>query len=129
MRTIPKATPRTGGNSKSRTRDYAKILRKQVAADAKLRAIVEQDAWNTSVAVQIYNARTQAKLTQQQLADKIGTKQSVIARLEDADYNGHSLSMLRKIAAALGCTMEVNLKRDDTPVRRRRTRSATPTSG
>ncbi|MFB2894243.1 helix-turn-helix domain-containing protein [Aerosakkonemataceae cyanobacterium BLCC-F50] len=42
-------------------------------------------------------------------ADRIGTKQSVIARLEDADYEGHSLSMLQKIARALNQRLEVKL--------------------
>lgn len=43
------------------------------------------------------------------LADRIGTKQSMIARLEDADYEGHSLSMLQKIARALNHRLEVKL--------------------
>jgi len=42
-------------------------------------------------------------------ADRIGTKQSVIARLEDADYEGHSLSMLQKIARSLNYHLEVKL--------------------
>ncbi|MBW4552423.1 MAG: helix-turn-helix transcriptional regulator [Aphanocapsa sp. GSE-SYN-MK-11-07L] len=48
-------------------------------------------------------------MTQQQLADRIGTKQSVIARLEDADYEGHSLSMLQRIAGALNQRVEIKL--------------------
>ena len=42
------------------------------------------------------------RITQRQLAKKVGTTASVICRLEDADYQGHSLAMLRRIAAALG---------------------------
>ena len=57
----------------------------------------------------LYEARTRAGLTQAQLAKKIGTRQSVIARLEDADYEGHSLSMLQRIAAAVNCQLEVRL--------------------
>jgi transcriptional regulator with XRE-family HTH domain len=59
------------------------------------------------VAQLIYEARTRAKLTQKQLAGLIGTTQSVIARLEDADYEGHSLSMLQRIAAALEKRIEI----------------------
>lgn len=36
-----------------------------------------------------------------------GSTQSVIARLEDADYGGHSLTMLRRIAEAIGYDVEV----------------------
>jgi transcriptional regulator with XRE-family HTH domain len=48
-----------------------------------------------------------AGLTQQQLAERIGTTPSVISRLESADYRGHSLSMLRRIADALGKRVEL----------------------
>jgi transcriptional regulator with XRE-family HTH domain len=55
-------------------------------------------------------------LTQEQLAKLVGTKQQVIARLEDADYEGHSISMLQCIATALGRRLEVAM----VPIRRRR---------
>jgi transcriptional regulator with XRE-family HTH domain len=48
-------------------------------------------------------------LTQQQLGDRIGTKQSLIAQLEDAEYEGHSLSLLQKIARVLNQRLEVRL--------------------
>src|SRR5437763_1741931 len=54
------------------------------------------------IAEQVYLLRTQAGLSQRELARLVGTSQSAIARLESADYQGHSLSMLRRIAAALG---------------------------
>jgi predicted transcriptional regulator len=57
----------------------------------------------------IYEARTKAGLTQQQLAELVGTKQPVIARLEDADYEGHSLSMLQRVASALNQRLEMHL--------------------
>ncbi|MGO9465762.1 MAG: XRE family transcriptional regulator [Isosphaeraceae bacterium] len=59
------------------------------------------------VARTIYRLRSGAKLTQQALAERVGTTASVISRLEDADYTGHSLAMLRRIAAALGRRVEI----------------------
>jgi len=56
---------------------------------------------------QIYQLRAAWGLTQQQLADMIGTGQAVIARLEDPRYQGHSLAMLQRIAAALKCRVTV----------------------
>jgi hypothetical protein len=44
----------------------------------------------------------------------IGTTASVICRLEDADYEGHSLAMLRRIAAALNQRVEIRF----VPIRR-----------
>ena len=55
----------------------------------------------------IYDMRTDAGLTQRQLAKKVGTTASVICRLEDADYEGHSLAKLRRIAEALGKRIEI----------------------
>ncbi len=60
------------------------------------------------IARQIYELRTRAGLTQRELAKRVSTTASVISRLEDADYEGHSLTMLRRIAAALESRVEVS---------------------
>ena len=67
----------------------------------------EDELLNARIARQLYDLRTDAGLTQQQLADRVDTTPSVICRLEDADYDGHSLSMLRRIAGALGKRVEL----------------------
>ncbi len=59
------------------------------------------------IAGHIHKLRTRAGLSQRQLAARVGTTASVICRLEDADYEGHSLSMLRRIAAALDNRVEI----------------------
>lgn len=64
---------------------------------------------NAEVAQMIYDARTAAGLTQEQLARRVGTKQPVIARLEDADYEGYSLTMLRRVAAGPDKRLDVRL--------------------
>jgi transcriptional regulator with XRE-family HTH domain len=51
--------------------------------------------------------RQRAGLSQAELAKRIGTTQSVISRLEDADYEGHSLAMLNRIAAAVERRVEI----------------------
>jgi len=68
---------------------------------------LEEERANAEVARQIYGLRQAAGLTQQELAKLVGTTPSVISRLEDADYEGHSLSMLRRIAAALDKRVEI----------------------
>jgi transcriptional regulator with XRE-family HTH domain len=69
--------------------------------------LVEEESFNADVATEIYEARKNAGLTQRQLAEKIGTHQSVIARLEGSDYDGQSLAMLKRIAKALGKRLRV----------------------
>jgi len=56
--------------------------------------------------------RKDADMTQRELADRIGTSQSVISRLESDDYDGHSLSMLFRIGAALGRRIVVTTRQD-----------------
>lgn len=67
----------------------------------------EQFGADIEIARLIYDMRTEAGLTQRQLAKKVGTTASVICRLEDADYEGHSLAMLRRIAEALDKRIEI----------------------
>lgn len=72
----------------------------------RLKALEEARA-DDEVARKIFELRTKAGLTQAQLAKAIGTTASVICRLEDADYQGHSLAMLRRVAAALNQRVEI----------------------
>jgi ribosome-binding protein aMBF1 (putative translation factor) len=93
----------------AKTSDALKILETLSEKDEELEDMVREASLNARVAQIVYDARTQAGLTQQQLAELIETKQSVIARLEDADYEGHSLSMLQRIAQALNQRVEIQL--------------------
>lgn len=91
-----------------KTSDAVEILdRMFVGADPKRRAAAQRAMEDALVGRAIYLARTKAHLTQKQLAELVGTDQSVISRLEDADYRGHSLTMLRRIAAAMGKRLEI----------------------
>ena len=54
------------------------------------------------VAEEVFALRERHGLTQKALAARARTTQSVVARLEDSDYTGHSLRMLVRIAAAVG---------------------------
>lgn len=107
-----KVTP-TGGakmeKSKRRpTTDAVEILHRRyyVGKPDRLAALEEARA-NDVVARRIAALRQQAGLSQRQLAKLVGTTASVICRLEDADYEGHSLTMLYRIAAALNRRVEV----------------------
>lgn len=93
-----------------KTNDALKVLERVTGDDEELRRLIEQETVNAQVAQLIYQARTQAGLTQQQLADLVGTKQPNIARLEDADYDGHSLTMLQRIASALNHRLEISFQ-------------------
>jgi len=97
--------------TKRRTSSATRILNRITGQDASLREAIEAQKLHAAVAEMILAARELSGLTQTQLAKLVGTTQSVISRLEDADYEGHSLSMLRRVAAALDHRVELRLVR------------------
>jgi len=97
---------------RKKTRDALELIARDVCAEPGFRARVEEEKFNAQVARMVLDARTAAGLTQQELAELAGTTQPVIARLEDADYEGHSLRMLRRIARALNRRLEIRLVAD-----------------
>jgi ribosome-binding protein aMBF1 (putative translation factor) len=105
-----------------RTRDALAILGHITGDDPAIRAEIDTAAAELHVAQLIYDARTAAGLTQQQLARLAKTRQPVIARLESADYEGHSMSMLKRIADALGLSIELRMV--PRPPRRSRARQS-----
>jgi ribosome-binding protein aMBF1 (putative translation factor) len=78
-----------------------------IGDDPQLVAAFEEELAAADIATQIRNLRKRARLSQRQLATKVGTTASVICRLEDSDYEGHSLAMLKRIAAALGRDVKI----------------------
>jgi len=92
----------------AKTRDANRIIDDVTGDDRELRQMIAEETVNAEVARLIYKVRKTAGLTQAELAELIGSKQPVIARLEDADYEGHSLTMLQRIAIALNQRVEIN---------------------
>ena len=72
----------------------------------------------TTVGAQLRELRKGAGLSQRALAQRVGTAASVICRLENEDYSGHSLDMLRRIAAVFGMRVEVQFVPDSSDKRR-----------
>ena len=90
------------------TTDAVEIIHRLIyeGRPERLKALEEARA-NEEIARKIRDLRAKAGLTQSQLGKLVGTTASVICRLEDADYEGHSLTMLRRIAAALDQRVEI----------------------
>jgi transcriptional regulator with XRE-family HTH domain len=96
-----------------------------IAGRADRMAALEQEILNARVAREVYQLRTRFGLTQRQLAVRLGTTASVICRLEDNDYGGHSLRMLQRIGFVLGQKVEVRFK-PRRPIRPSKPRSGPP---
>jgi transcriptional regulator with XRE-family HTH domain len=69
------------------------------------------EAWD--VALQIAALREKAGLSQKDLARKLKTSQQQISRLESPSYEGHSLSMLRRVARQLRARVRVVIEPED----------------
>lgn len=99
---------KSNGKTKKCTTDAVAILhRRYFAGKADRLTLLEEERANAAIARQICSLREKAGLSQRELARLVGTTASVICRLEDADYEGHSLAMLRRIAKALDKRVEI----------------------
>ena len=102
---------------RKKTRDAIEIIhRRYFEGKPHMLAMLAEARANDEVARKIYDLRTTAGLTQRQLAKLVSTTASVICRLEDSDYEGHSLAMLNRIAAALNKRVKIEF----VPVARKR---------
>jgi transcriptional regulator with XRE-family HTH domain len=99
----------------TKTSDAIKILDHLIGQDQEIKEEIAKATLGFQVADLIYKARTKAGLTQKQLANLIGSKQPVIARLEDGEYEGHSLRMLQKIAEALEQKVSITFENLEAP--------------
>ena len=93
---------------KKATVNAVEILhRRYYAGKPRRLAALEKARTNDQVARKLTALRIAHGLSQRDLARLIGTTASVICRLEDANYEGHSLAMLNRIAAALNQRVEI----------------------
>ena len=89
-----------------------------VAVSRRLRRKTYRRAYQKALqqidlAMLIREMRDAAGLSQNDLARRVGTTQSAIARLEDAEYAGQSLNMLERIAAA--CEVQLSIRAERKP--------------
>jgi transcriptional regulator with XRE-family HTH domain len=85
------------------------IIKHRFGIDPRTDANIQAFAEDFRIAQAVYDARQAAALSQQQLAEAIGVAESAVADLEEADYEGDALSMLRRIAEALHMKLRVEL--------------------
>ena len=87
-----------------------------VGDDPERVASFERALDDANIAMSLYSLRTEAGLSQRELAARVGTTASASSRLEDGDYEGHSMAMLRRIATALGRRVEIRFPTVAEPV-------------
>jgi ribosome-binding protein aMBF1 (putative translation factor) len=90
---------------------HSEIVEQRARRSATYRKTFARTLHQIDLAVLVREMREDAGLTQTELARKVGTTQSVIARLEDAEYTRHSLTMLERIAAACGVALKLHAEK------------------
>jgi ribosome-binding protein aMBF1 (putative translation factor) len=90
---------------------HSEIVDQRARKSATYRKTFERTMHQIDLALLVREMREDAGLTQTELAKEVGTTQSVIARLEDAEYTGHSLTMLERIATACGVALKLHAEK------------------
>jgi transcriptional regulator with XRE-family HTH domain len=91
--------------------EHNEYVERRARRSAAYRKAFTRALHQIDLALLVREMREHADLTQIELARKVGTTQSVIARLEDAEYTGHSLTMLERIAAVCGVALKLHAEK------------------
>jgi ribosome-binding protein aMBF1 (putative translation factor) len=90
---------------------HSEIVEQRIRKSATYRKTFARTLHQIDLALLVREMREEAGLTQTELAKKAGKTQSVIARLEDAEYTGHSLATLERIALACGVALRLHAEK------------------
>lgn len=86
------------------------VLEKELLSDSATKREFDKLTPRYAVISQLIAARIKNKMTQLDVAQKVGTKQSAIARLESGNVNP-SLEFLQKIAQVMGYKLTISLSK------------------
>jgi predicted transcriptional regulator len=92
-----------------KTTNYEDYLREQLKDD-EFKLEYEDLEEEFTIAREVIALRQKHNLTQKELAERVGTSQPAIARLESGNYKNLSLSFIRRIAGALDAVPEVHIR-------------------
>jgi ribosome-binding protein aMBF1 (putative translation factor) len=90
---------------------HAEIVKERMRRRPRYRNAFLRSLHQIDLAMLVREMREAAGLSQDELAERAGTTQSVIARLEDAEYTGHSFKTLERIAAACGAPLRLHVEK------------------
>lgn len=90
---------------------HSEFVDQRARKSAVYRKTFARSLHQIDLALLVREMREGAGLTQTELAKKVSTTQSVIARLEDAEYTGHSLTTLERIATACGVALKLHAEK------------------
>jgi DNA-binding XRE family transcriptional regulator len=90
--------------------DSFRRWQQKTLANPEVRAIYQEEAAKKELWLQLVEARQQAKLTQAEMARRIGISQAQVARIEKSGYDAYTLNTLRRYVTALGDQVELEVR-------------------
>ena len=96
------------------TSDAVKIIHHLVKDDEEMQQAIAKAYLNAKIGQLIYDLRQKAELTHQQLADSLDVEQSILEDLEEGDYDGDGLIMLKRIAKIINYSLKLELTSNET---------------
>lgn len=91
----------------SKIRTFRNRLREDFK-DPEFKTHYQEEKQALKLAMKIADLREKKGLSQQQLAELMGTSQQAISRIESGEYEGFTLKTLEKIAAATGMRIKID---------------------
>lgn len=90
--------------------DRSKKLLDLLRSDRDSAGEIQDASVCNGIAVDLYNLRVKSNITQKELAERLGVKQSNISRWEKPGYQGYKVKMLSKIARTLGGRLWIDIR-------------------
>jgi ribosome-binding protein aMBF1 (putative translation factor) len=91
---------------KTRIRTFRSRLREDLK-DPEFKALYKEERQALKLAMKVVKLREKKGLSQQQLANLMGTSQQAISRIESGEYEGFTLKTLEKLAEATGTQLKI----------------------
>lgn len=89
-------------------RDFNDFLKEEFARNPELKREYDRLEPEFAIIDSLIRKRLEKKISQKQLAQRMGTQQSALSRLESGTYNP-SLRFLKKVAAALDSRLQISI--------------------
>lgn len=95
---------------KRKITDAVEIIDRRYGGDPDWDRMALEEELNLKVAQTVHDLRASAGLTQQKLAEMVGTTQSIVSKVENGDYDGSAAEMLVRVCFALHRRVEIDCK-------------------
>jgi ribosome-binding protein aMBF1 (putative translation factor) len=92
---------------KTSSRTFRSRLREDLK-DPEFKALYKEERQALKLAMKVVKLREKKGLSQQQLANLMGTSQQAISRIESGEYEGFTLKTLEKLAEATGTQLKID---------------------